>query len=422
MRLFHERDALAAASAFWSTRSVGRLPSSIIQAKCTAPVELRSPKIASASLHAYRPLWTHIYAVPFALLYPLLAYTYYVRYDDWLGSEEYTFVATVGLCASHGLSFLATRWSIRMRAALTCRSVNKLEDAECVCVIPLLHRGRAEIVPILKKDESDPSCWTFAYQHETYVVLSSSSPPTFAPIPYPCASSPALSTYLTPSALKLSLDVPTSHNLYGRNTFDIPIPTFTALFARHVVAPFLQVFCVGMWMLDEYRHYSLFTLFMLVVFECTVVFQVRTAGLGEHGASPYSSRTGRGRVGFTTDELYPGDVVSVNTLPTSFLCLLALFASILVASNISRRLFHRRRALCMGGPEYRTCSCRPSARWVPGARLCGLGAFHGVVLPVSFCRICMSRFVGSARPLAPRLSRAAPTTGPYPPTCSSRGM
>lgn len=105
---------------------------------------------------------------------------------------------------------------------------------------------------------------------------------------------------------------------YGDNTFDIPVPTFTELWKEHAVAPFFvfQMFCVGLWLLDDYWYYSLFTLVMLVGFESTVVWQ-RQRTLNEfRGMSiqPYEIWVYRQNKWeqITSDKLLPRDLVSVG--------------------------------------------------------------------------------------------------------------
>jgi manganese-transporting P-type ATPase len=87
-------------------------------------VTVDSPEIARASLHRALPWYTHLYTLPFLSLYPLLAYAYYIRYDDWLGGEEWTFLACVSLGAGHALSFLVTKWSAAARAWVTTSKVS----------------------------------------------------------------------------------------------------------------------------------------------------------------------------------------------------------------------------------------------------------------------------------------------------------
>ncbi|KIJ62125.1 hypothetical protein HYDPIDRAFT_136644 [Hydnomerulius pinastri MD-312] len=283
-------------------------------------VQVESSEIARASLHVALPWYTHIYTIPFLSLYPLLAYAYYVRYDDWIKSEEWTFLACVSLGAGHALSFLVTRWSAGAKAWITTRKAASIEDADCIRLVPHQHRGEGEIVSLIKRIPSEPMSYTFNYQRDTYVVAKS-SPILFTRLPYPSSHRPPLSEFLAPAGLA-SKQTEGLTSLYGKNEFNIPIPSFSELFGEHATAPFFvfQIFCVALWCLDEYWYYSIFTLFMLVMFECTVVWQ-RLKTLTEFrtmSVAPYPIQCLRDSKWTTlqTDELLPGDVVSVARLQT----------------------------------------------------------------------------------------------------------
>ncbi|KAF8721568.1 Endoplasmic reticulum ca-transporting p-type atpase, partial [Rhizoctonia solani] len=169
--------------------------------------------------------------------------------------------------------------------------------------------------------------FAFVYQRDTYVYDSDKK--AFAPLPYPCNDRPLLSSFEgNPTGLMSAASTKGGNTdagtvealsaLYGKNEFDIPIPSFLALFGEHTTAPFFvfQIFCVALWCLDEYWYYSLFTLFMLVVFECTVVFQ-RVSTLKEFRTMSidpypiYCYRDGKWNI-VQSDTLLPGDVTSIS--------------------------------------------------------------------------------------------------------------
>ncbi|KAG0290756.1 hypothetical protein BGZ96_005796 [Linnemannia gamsii] len=206
--------------------------------------------------------------------------------------------------------FLTCQWSVSVKASLTCRKETDIKKATIIRIVPDKHRGLGALCDL----HHEHGATYFFFQKKKYVYNNDKK--IFTKIKYP--SDLGLTMGELQKARGLSEEqTNASIDTYGMNRFDIPLPKFVELFKEHAVAPFFifQIFCVALWLLDEYWYYSLFTLVMLVIFESTVVWQ-RLRTIGEfQGMSikPFSVNVRRSGtwINIMSDELLPGDLVSI---------------------------------------------------------------------------------------------------------------
>lgn len=90
------------------------------------------------------------------------------------------------------------------------------------------------------------------------------------------------------------------------------------MYKKQLLSPFtvFQLICVVLWMLDDYWQYSAFTLFMILMFEATVVFSrikclSSLSGMGNKARKMMVYREGAWSNVWTTD-LLPGHILSLT--------------------------------------------------------------------------------------------------------------
>jgi cation-transporting ATPase 13A1 len=279
-----------------------------------------NPQIKAASLHNPLPLQLHAYIWPFLIIWPafLSVYLSAERYEKHIQSSEWTFLWVGTILTLQSLIWLTTHWNVNLRSAFTSTSVRDVRTAQLIKVIPITNAGTAEICPLIRDNVGGKPNISFLFQKRRFLYDFEKG--SFAPLVYALDAEPKpqLHVFQEAKGLATPAEIERLQQHYGDNSFDIPVPTFTELFKEHAVAPFFvfQIFCVGLWMLDDYWYYSLFTLFMLVMFESTVVWQ-RQRTLSEfRGMSikPYDLLVYRQKrwQEIQSDKLLPGDVVSVG--------------------------------------------------------------------------------------------------------------
>mmetsp|Transcript_126796 Transcript_126796/g.370660 ORF Transcript_126796/g.370660 Transcript_126796/m.370660 type:complete len:1214 (-) Transcript_126796:94-3735(-) len=233
----------------------------------------------------------------------------------------------------HVLLFLATQWSVEARCAVRFRcepSIERATHAKVVRIAAKSHKTHKILLVPISRQDSEVS---LHYLKKKFIFSEETG--QFERLR--CNITSPLGTYLSSTGLTAQ-QANNALKRFGANTYDIPLPTFGELFQEHAVAPFFvfQVFCVLLWLMDEYWYYSLLTLFMLIVLEAQMVHR-RRSDLSELRAMRIPPRPMHvlraGSWGTVqSDQLLPGDVVAlVRKADVSFPCdVLLLQGNVLV--------------------------------------------------------------------------------------------
>ncbi|KAI4351376.1 hypothetical protein L6164_005746 [Bauhinia variegata] len=258
------------------------------------------------------------------------------RLDVWPFAISYlTWIATIlpsldfvdaaivlgGLVALHILVWLFTSWSVDFRCFAHYSKVKSIHDANACKITPAKFSGSKEVVPLNfhktpvgSSSPSDLEEIYFDFRKQRFVYSKENG--TFCKLPYPTKET--FGYYLKSTGYGTEAKVHAATEKWGRNVFDYPKPTFQKLMKEHCMEPFFvfQVFCVGLWCLDEYWYYSLFTLFMLFMFESTMaksqlktLTELRRVRVDSQILMVY--RCGKW-VKLSGTDLLPGDVVSIG--------------------------------------------------------------------------------------------------------------
>mmetsp|Transcript_100697 Transcript_100697/g.285379 ORF Transcript_100697/g.285379 Transcript_100697/m.285379 type:complete len:1193 (-) Transcript_100697:154-3732(-) len=291
-----------------------------------------TPKFGFEYYSSRPPYWSFdglpfcsIYAVVFAVVLAFIARRGSVAFEHFLWC---LLPATL-----HVLLFLLTQWSVEVRCVVRFNRVALVENATHIKVVPLVadsHKNyRLLLLPVIKEGSN----LSILYQKKKFIYNESAG--QWERLRFSITAE--LGTYLNSAGLT-SQQASDAAKRYGLNMYDIPLPTFGELFQEHAVAPFFvfQIFCVLLWLMDEYWYYSLITLFMLILLEAQMVHrrrcdlsELRAMRIPPRPMSVY--RDGNWRV-VQSDMLLPGDIVALTRkADVSFPCdVLLMQGSVLV--------------------------------------------------------------------------------------------
>ena len=218
------------------------------------------------------------------------------------------------VCLSQGLAFFCKFWSENLMAKICYLPVNSIEKATYVKVDITSEKfkmnNRTQICKISREND------IIKMELEKILYVYDYDKKEFYRPKLEILKKNKVGEFLSVEPIKLE-EVSKLRAKFGENRMKIPIPSFFSLYKEHIVAPFFvfQLFCILLWVFDDYGLHSFISLVMLCVFEVTVVGQriFNLATLRNMRVPPHYIFVYRNNIWkkIPSSELLPGDIVSV---------------------------------------------------------------------------------------------------------------
>ncbi|KAI1700167.1 e1-E2 ATPase domain-containing protein [Ditylenchus destructor] len=270
--------------------------------------------VESIDTYQRRPPAAHIYAGPFIVVHSI----WFFYWNYYLGVQDYWEIGCIitgVLAILQVLTVLFCYWFVGVNCWLNCTRVMDPIKAGVAKVVPRPNHGWTELVPLrrTKLPDGKTQLW-LTFQKVQYTFNEDTR--RFQALEFD--NNKSMKYFQDYKGIQTEEELTETKMEYGNNRMEMIIPQFMDLFIERATAPFFvfQVFCVGLWCLEDMWYYSAFTLFMLVTFEATIVKQQlkNMSEIRNMGNKPYQIYVYRQKRWnkVNSDELVCGDMVSVS--------------------------------------------------------------------------------------------------------------
>ena len=218
------------------------------------------------------------------------------------------------VCLSQGLAFFCKFWSENLMAKICYLPVDSIEKATYAKVDIISDKfkmnNRTQICQITRENN------IIKMELEKILYVYDLEKKEFYRPKLKILKEKKVGEFLNVEPIKFE-EVKQLRAKFGENRMKFPIPSFFSLYKEHIVAPFFvfQLFCILLWVFDDYGLHSFISLVMLCVFEVTVVGQriFNLATLRNMRVPPHYIFVYRNNIWkkIPSSELLPGDIVSV---------------------------------------------------------------------------------------------------------------